>query len=65
MQASRNLFGGRWGVPNSNLPMEKKQSKLLDFYVAEIDQQKWYGFWDFGDVMHTVSWSIGVWCDHS
>lgn len=22
-------------------------------YLQEVEQRKWYGFWDYGDVMHT------------
>lgn len=44
-------------VPNTSrsglAKIEKQKSDLLDFYVAEVEQRKWYGFWDYGDVMHT------------
>lgn len=32
-----------------------------DFYRAQIEQRKWYGFWDFGDVMHTYDATRHVW----
>ena len=25
----------------------------LSFYQSAVDQYNWYGFWDFGDVMHS------------
>lgn len=49
--------------------IEKAKSDLLDFFITvgrppasrgpqlmscqEVEQRKWYGFWDYGDVMHT------------
>ncbi|KAL7413060.1 hypothetical protein BDY24DRAFT_415569 [Mrakia frigida] len=50
---SAKLFGDQWATPNANLPLEKKQSSLLDWYLQEIESRRWYGFWNFGDVMHT------------
>ncbi|CAG9226747.1 conserved exported hypothetical protein [Paraburkholderia tropica] len=34
---------------------------LYDFYRGQIEQRKWYGFWDFGDVMHTYDATRHVW----
>jgi hypothetical protein len=64
--AAHKLFGGRWGVPDASLSsgaatIEKAKSDLLDFYVAEVDQRKWYGFWDYGDVMHTYDQTRHAW----
>jgi hypothetical protein len=25
---------------------------LVDYYRGRIDERSWYGFWDFGDIMH-------------
>lgn len=51
--ASHQLFGNSWAVADQSVELEQKQEKLLDFYVKEVESRKWYGFWDFGDVMHT------------
>jgi hypothetical protein len=32
---------------------ERQLDAALDFYLAEVDQRDWYGFWDYGDVMHS------------
>ena len=32
---------------------EQQLDAALDFYIDEIEQRHWYGFWDYGDVMHT------------
>ncbi|EJD39304.1 hypothetical protein AURDEDRAFT_116222 [Auricularia subglabra TFB-10046 SS5] len=63
--ASHKLFGGRWSLPDASragaAAIEKAKSDLLDFYVQEIEQRKWYGFWDYGDVMHTYDQTRHVW----
>jgi hypothetical protein len=32
-----------------------------DYYRGQIAQRKWYGFWDYGDVMHTYDAARHVW----
>ncbi|CAL1711031.1 unnamed protein product [Somion occarium] len=62
---SHNLFGGRWNVPDTSTSgardIEKRKSDLLDFYIAEIEQRQFYGFWDYGDVMHTYDQTRHTW----
>lgn len=62
---SHKLFGGRWNVPNTSrtgaATIESQKSKLLDFYVAEIEQRQFYGFWNYGDVMHTFDDTRHTW----
>ncbi|WP_259772518.1 exo-rhamnogalacturonan lyase family protein [Pseudoduganella lutea] len=26
---------------------------MFDYYEKQVEQRRWYGFWDYGDVMHT------------
>ncbi|KAF7301879.1 Secreted protein [Mycena indigotica] len=63
--ASHKLFGGRWNVPDTStsgaIALEKRWSDLLDFYVKEVSQRQFYGFWDFGDVMHTYDQTRHTW----
>ncbi|KAL0579652.1 hypothetical protein V5O48_002348 [Marasmius crinis-equi] len=63
--ASHKLFGGRWNVPDTSrsgaAALEKRKSDLLDFYVAEIEQRNFYGFWNYGDVMHTYDQTRHTW----
>lgn len=33
--------------------LEEQMLALRQFYLAEVGQRSWYGFWNFGDVMHT------------
>ncbi|KAI0030551.1 hypothetical protein K488DRAFT_79570 [Vararia minispora EC-137] len=59
---SRSLFGGLWAQPTDKAPtIEKAKSDLLDFYVAEVDQRQFYGFWNYGDIMHTYDQTRHVW----
>lgn len=62
---SQGLFGGRWNLPDTSrsgaATIESQKSKLLDFYVAEIDQRQFYGFWNYGDVMHTYDDTRHTW----
>jgi hypothetical protein len=51
--AAHELFGGQWAPTIADSELEKKHNTLLDFYVKEVDQRHFYGFIDFGDVMHT------------
>ncbi|RZT10323.1 hypothetical protein SAMN05216319_1220 [Duganella sp. CF402] len=33
--------------------LDKQLAWAFDFYRNEIEQRRWYGYWDYGDVMHT------------
>ena len=52
---SRRAFGV-WSLPDSSnerrAAVERQLSEYLDFYVKTIDERHWYGFWNYGDVMH-------------
>ncbi|EIM83855.1 uncharacterized protein STEHIDRAFT_62271 [Stereum hirsutum FP-91666 SS1] len=62
--ASRHLFGGRC-VPDTSssglATIEQQKSDILDFYIKEIDQRQFYGFWDYGDFMHTYDQTRHTW----
>lgn len=48
---------GKWGLPDRRNNMKKFFEDRLDenfnFYKNEIDQRSWYGYWNYGDIMHT------------
>ncbi len=48
---------GVWSLSERAHPakarLEEKLAALLDFYQREIEQRRWYGFWNFGDLMHS------------
>ncbi|XEC96316.1 hypothetical protein AB6A23_07165 [Paenibacillus tarimensis] len=53
--ASRTL--GVWSLPDRSTPLKAQLEETLDdivsFYQKEIEQRSWYGFWDYGDLMHS------------
>ncbi|AVR45613.1 hypothetical protein C7S20_10245 [Christiangramia fulva] len=47
---------GAWSLPdrstNGKRWLEDQLQKSFEFYQAQVEQRNWYGFWDYGDVMH-------------
>ncbi|KAI0140594.1 hypothetical protein BJ166DRAFT_472697 [Pestalotiopsis sp. NC0098] len=35
------------------LEIEKNLELLFNYYKGQVEQQRWYGFWDHGDVQHS------------
>jgi hypothetical protein len=65
---SVNTFGV-WSLPDRSTPgkrwVENELDKAVNFYKKEIDQRNWYGFWNYGDVMHAYdpvrhSWKYDI-----
>ena len=52
----RKAFGV-WSLPTKDTPLtqeiEAQLDSYIDHYQKEIEQHRWYGFWNYGDVMHT------------
>ncbi len=48
---------GLWSLPDRSTAakrwLEDQLDKAFAFYQGQVEQRRWYGFWDFGDVMHT------------
>ena len=63
LQAARAF--GVWGLPDRSSPAKKWVEDQLDaafaFYQKDIEQRHWYGFWDYGDIMHTYETARHVW----
>ncbi len=63
LHAARVL--GDWDLPDRSTPeraeLEDRLDFLLDFYVGQVDQRSWYGFWHFGDVMHAYDRDRHTW----
>lgn len=60
---------GVWSLPDRSNPhtelIEDRLNAGLDFYKNQVAQHGWYGFWDFGDFMHSYdeyrhSWMYDV-----
>lgn len=51
------VFGNMWSLPDRSTPAKAAIEDWLDahfdFYRKEVEQRRWYGFWDHGDVRHT------------
>jgi hypothetical protein len=51
------VFGSRWNVPYEPSPQKEKIRDQLawyfNYYQKQVEQHRWYGYWNYGDVMHT------------
>jgi len=56
---------GVWGLEDRSTParraIEDRLAATLNFYLTQPEQRRWYGFWDFGDVMHSYDNDRHVW----
>ncbi|MGD9929918.1 MAG: hypothetical protein AB7U05_07855 [Mangrovibacterium sp.] len=56
---------GIWSLPDRSTPgkrwLEDQLDKAFSYYQLEVEQRRWYGFWDFGDVMHAYDPERHVW----
>jgi hypothetical protein len=56
---------GTWSLPNRSTPLKRAVEDQLDaalaLYLKEPEQRHWYGFWNFGDVMHTYDPGRHTW----
>lgn len=48
---------GLWSLPDRSTPakcwLEDHLDKAFAFYHGQVEERRWYGFWDFGDIMHS------------
>ena len=55
---STGVFGF-WSVQDRSTPfkatLEDGLDSVLAFYQKEVDERRWYGFWQFGDFIHSYS----------
>jgi hypothetical protein len=63
--ASCQVFGGLWAPADASTPARVRLEQQLDarfnYYHTQREQRHWYGFWNFGDVMHTYDTDRHVW----
>ncbi|GAB2670734.1 hypothetical protein ACFQWB_04770 [Paenibacillus thermoaerophilus] len=56
---------GLWSLPDRSAPakaaIEDRLDGILAFYREEIERRDWYGFWDYGDYMHSYDPVRHVW----
>ncbi|HYP15946.1 MAG TPA: Tat pathway signal sequence domain protein, partial [Opitutus sp.] len=51
------VFGRLWAPVDRSTPAKRAIEDMLDwnfrFYEGQREQRRWYGFWNYGDVMHS------------
>ena len=56
---------GYWGLEDRSTPANRRIEERLDLtlatYLKAVDQYNWYGFWDYGDVMHSYDQMRHLW----
>jgi hypothetical protein len=61
---STGVFGV-WSLPDRSTAFKKSIENGLDsvlaFYQRQVDDRSWYGFWQFGDFMHSYSAPRHAW----
>ncbi|MFT3744523.1 MAG: twin-arginine translocation signal domain-containing protein [Pyrinomonadaceae bacterium] len=61
---STGVFGV-WSLQDRSTPFKKDiedgLDSVLDFYKKQVDARSWYGYWHYGDVMHSYSAARHVW----
>lgn len=61
---STGVFGV-WSLPDRSTPFKKGIEEgldaVLEFYKKQVDSSRWYGYWQFGDFMHSYSAPRHVW----
>ena len=59
------VFGHSFSLPSRTAPehaqLEQRLDWMFDFYRGQQDQRGWYGFWNYGDVMHTYDFDRHSW----
>jgi len=62
--AAAGVFG-MWDLPDRSTPLkaaiEDRNEALIQHYRDEVEARHWYGFWDYGDVMHAYDDDRQVW----
>ena len=56
---------GIWSLPDRSTAVkravEERLDKVLALYEKEVEQRHWYGFWNYGDIMHAYDTQRHVW----
>lgn len=62
--AAADMFG-YWGLPDrstgARAALEDSIDAVVDFYTQQVDERRWYGFWHYGNVMHTYDQDRHAW----
>ncbi|MBN2013490.1 hypothetical protein JW960_29440 [candidate division KSB1 bacterium] len=56
---------GVWSLPNRSTNgkrwIEDQLENAFKYYQSEVEQRHWYGFWNYGDVMHSYDRDRHTW----
>lgn len=56
---------GHWSLPDRSRPalrwVEDQVEGWVNYYRQQVDQRSWYGFWNFGDIMHNYDFGRHTW----
>ena len=56
---------GVWSLPSRSnerrVAVENRLDEIIDVYKKQVEEFKWYGFWNYGDFMHSMDEVRGVW----
>jgi hypothetical protein len=58
------VFGHALSLPSQTPARDALETQLdwmFNFYRGQQDQRSWYGFWNYGDVMHTYDFDRHEW----
>jgi hypothetical protein len=59
------VFGELWSPVDRSTParavVEDRLAAHFDYYQSQREQHRWYGFWNYGDVMHTYDTDRHEW----
>ncbi|BET68321.1 Tat pathway signal sequence domain protein [Opitutales bacterium ASA1] len=59
------VFGRLWSPVDRSTPeraaIEDRLAWSIDYHRDQVDQRHWYGFWNYGDVMHAYDSDRHVW----
>ncbi|QES88119.1 exo-rhamnogalacturonan lyase family protein [Rhizosphaericola mali] len=59
-----SAFGNNWTIKSNISKYEKIEKQLelyTNFYLKEAEVRKWFGYWNFGDVMHSYDFDRHNW----
>ncbi|KAK1584942.1 uncharacterized protein LY79DRAFT_279910 [Colletotrichum navitas] len=64
--AETKALGNYWAPPSASpsgleADIEKHLDFLFRFYEGQVEQRRWYGFWDHGDFIHTYDTDRHQW----
>ncbi|KAF7523513.1 hypothetical protein G7054_g11721 [Neopestalotiopsis clavispora] len=58
-------IGTYWSAPantsSASETIEEHLDFLIQYYRGQVEQRKWYGYWDHGDIMHTYDTDRHTW----